>query len=130
MSLIAIGWDGHIRGSGAANKMKKKSTHYGHGPSSKILYLFGNGEIVDDLEIFGFAERIFLIRINIFPGNNKIMPSKAKRSHMTMVVHGPHEPVDELLLLGSRVVHHRHRDRCRVVLVLRQTQLVQPSIGT
>ena len=37
MSLIAIGWDGHIRGSGAANKMKKKSTHYGHGPSSKIL---------------------------------------------------------------------------------------------
>ena len=58
------------------------------------------------------------------------MPSKAKRSHMTMVVHGPHEAVDELLLLGGRVVHHRYRDRCRVVLVLRQTQLVQPSIGT
>ena len=92
--------------------------------------VFGNEEIVDDLEILDFAERILLIRINIFPGNEKIMPSKAKRSHMTMVVHGPHEPVDELLFMGGRVVHHRNRDRCRVVLVLRQTQLVQPSIGS
>ena len=49
---------------------------------------------------------------------------------MTMVVDGPHEAVDELLLLRGRVVQHRHRDRGRVVLVLRQTQLVQPSIGT
>ena len=49
MSLIAIRWDGYIRASGGANKTKKESTHYGRGQSSKILYLFGNEEIVDDL---------------------------------------------------------------------------------
>ena len=41
MSLIAIGWDGYIRASDGAHKMKKESTHYGQAQSSKMLYLFG-----------------------------------------------------------------------------------------
>ena len=36
MSLIAIGWDGYIRASGAANKMKKNQLTMAMGQAQKF----------------------------------------------------------------------------------------------
>ena len=40
MSLIAIGWDGYIRASGGANKMKKNQLTMARGQAQKFsIYL-------------------------------------------------------------------------------------------
>ena len=47
-------------------------------------------------------------------------------SHVVSVVHRPHEPVNELLLLGGSVVHHGDGDGGGVILVVGQPKPVQP----
>ena len=72
----------------------------------------------------------FILSLDLFQAHIEILnitcSSKTRLSHVVSVVHRPHEPVNELLLLGGSVVHHGDGDGGGVILVVGQPKPVQP----
>ena len=70
----------------------------------------------------------FILSLDLFHIEilNITCSSKIRLSHVVSVVHRPHEPVNELLLLGGSVVHHGDGDGGGVILVVGQPKPVQP----